>query len=85
MWLGHSMEVELQVRPPQRYGYADLVAYALTVAKNTTFQKPFAFSETVTSSESAYRVIAINEKIKSLHKNQTCDLVNCLRVLRMSS
>ncbi|GLT72015.1 hypothetical protein SLA2020_439880 [Shorea laevis] len=120
MWLGHSMEVELQVEasqmvqdgtqdqpvtdghgsgsfdddpqeeqdisiatgrqrrlisPPQRYGYADLVAYALTVAENTTFQKPSALSEAVTSSESAYRVIAMNGEIESLHKNQTCDLV----------
>jgi hypothetical protein len=24
-----------QIRPPQRYGYADLVAYALTVAVDT--------------------------------------------------
>jgi hypothetical protein len=60
-----------QIRPPQRYGYADLVAYALTVAEDTTVQKPSALSEAVTSSESAYWVVAMNEEIESLHKNQT--------------
>jgi hypothetical protein len=32
-----------QIRPPQRYGYADLVAYALTVAEDTAVQEPSTY------------------------------------------
>jgi hypothetical protein len=68
-----------QIRPPQRYGYADLVAYALTVAEDTAVQEPSTYSEAVTSSESAQWVVAMNEEIESLHKNQTWELVKLPR------
>jgi hypothetical protein len=58
-----------QIRPPQRYDYADLVTYALTVAKETRVQESFTYLEAVTNSEFAQWVIAMNEEIKSLHKN----------------
>jgi hypothetical protein len=64
-----------QIRRPQRYGFADLVACALTVAKDTVVQEYSTFSEAVTSSESAFWVVAMNEEIESLCKNQTWDLV----------
>jgi hypothetical protein len=64
-----------QIRPPQRYGYVDLVAYALTVAEDTVVQESSTYSEAVTSSESSQWVIAMNEEIESLHKNQTRELV----------
>jgi hypothetical protein len=52
-----------------------LVAYALAVVKDTTVQEPFTYSEVVTSSESGQWVVAMNEEIKSLHKNQIWELV----------
>jgi len=64
-----------QIRRPQRYGFADLVACALTVAEDTVVQEYSTFSEAVTSSESAFWVVAMNEEIESLCKNQTWDLV----------
>jgi len=60
-----------QIRPSQRYGYADLVAYALNVAEETGFQEPSTYSKVVTSSEYAQWVVAMNEEIEFLHKNQT--------------
>jgi hypothetical protein len=63
------------IRLPQRYGYADLVACALTMADDIAVQESFTLSEAVTSSESAFWVNAMNEKIESLYKNQTWDLV----------
>jgi len=47
-----------------------LIAYAFTVAKDTSIQEPSTYSKFVTSSESAQWVVAMNEEIKSLHKNQ---------------
>jgi hypothetical protein len=64
-----------QIRPPQRYAYADLVAYALTVAEDTAVQEPSTYSEAITSSEFAQWVVAMNEENESLHKNQTWELV----------
>lgn len=52
-----------QIRPPQRYGYADLVAYALTLAEETGVQEPSTYSEAVTCNESAQWVVAMNEEI----------------------
>jgi hypothetical protein len=45
------------------------------VAEDTTVQKLSALLKDVTSSESAYWVVAMNIEIESLHKNQTWDLV----------
>jgi len=64
-----------QIRLPQRYGFADMVARALTVAEETAVQESFTLLEAVTSSDYAFWVVAMNEEIESLHKNQTWDLV----------
>jgi hypothetical protein len=63
-----------QIRLSQRYGFADLVACALSVAKDIVVQEYSTLSEAVTSSKSAFWVVAMNEKIESLCKNQTWDL-----------
>lgn len=59
------------IRLPQRYDYVDLVAYLLTMPEETWAQEPSSYSKTVTSNESAQRVVAMNLDIESLHKNQT--------------
>jgi hypothetical protein len=64
-----------QIRLPQRYGFADMVARALTVAEETAVQESFTLLEAVTSSDYAFWVVAMNDEIEPLHKNQTWDLV----------
>jgi hypothetical protein len=63
------------IRLPQRYGFADLVACSLTVAEDIVVQECSTLSEAVRSNESAFWVVAMNEEIESLCKNQAWDLV----------
>jgi hypothetical protein len=67
-----------QIRLPQRYGFADLVAGSLTVAEDTVVQESFTLSEAFTSNEVAFWVVAMNEEIESLCKNQAWDLKKLL-------
>jgi len=62
------------IRPPQRY--ADMVAYALSVAEETDgIGEPSTYSEAVSRDDSAKWLIAMNEEIESLHQNKTWILV----------
>ncbi|MCQ7691360.1 DDE-type integrase/transposase/recombinase, partial [Salmonella enterica] len=62
------------IRPPQRY--ANLVAYALSVAEETSeVGEPTSYSDAVSCDNSAKWLIAMNEEIESLHQNRTWDLV----------
>lgn len=36
-----------KIRPPQRYGYADLVSFALNVAETIEYQEPTTYNEAV--------------------------------------
>lgn len=64
------------IRPPQRYNsYAEMVSYALSVVETIECQEPFNYHEAITSSDSTQWLIAMNEEIESLHKNQTWELV----------
>lgn len=42
-----------QIRPPERYGYADLVAYALSVVEDIEVHELCIYHESITSGESA--------------------------------
>ena len=64
-----------QIRPPQRFVKADLVAYASYVAEVIEYHEPSNYREVVSSENSAQWSIAMSEEIESLHKNQTCELV----------
>jgi hypothetical protein len=57
------------IRLPQRYNFANLVACALTVAEDTVVYEYSTLSKAVTSNESAFWVVAMNEEIESLCKN----------------
>ena len=65
-----------QTRPPQKYGYSDLVAYALTTAEGMGIHEPSTYTEAVTCVESEKWATAMVEELESLHKNQTWDLVS---------
>lgn len=46
-----------QIRSPRKYGYTNLVAYALTVAEVIKVQEPSTYSNSITSSEFAQWVV----------------------------
>lgn len=41
-----------QIRPPERYDYANLVVYALSVAEDIEVHEPWTYHEAITSGES---------------------------------
>ncbi|KAJ4723126.1 Retrovirus-related Pol polyprotein from transposon TNT 1-94 [Melia azedarach] len=64
--------------PPKRYGFEDMVAYALQVAEevDTNSNEPSTYKEAVTCTESTQWLAAMGDEIESLHKNQTWELTN---------
>ena len=64
-----------EIKAPTRYGYSDLIAYALSVAEELLDDEPKSFHEAIKSNDSNRWVIAMNEKLESLEKNHTWDLV----------
>ena len=63
-------------RAPVRYGYADLISFALTVAEDINENEPRNFHEAVRSRNKHNWLEAMNEELVSLHKNHTWTLVN---------
>src|SRR3954464_420669 len=59
------------IRPPDRYGFEDLVSYALI----TSSGDPSTFQEATSSQEREKWMGAMVEEMEALHKNQTWDLV----------
>ena len=62
------------IRPPIRYGFEDLVSYALI----TNSGDPTTFQEAIHNQEKSRWMDAMVEKIQSLYKNQTWDLMELL-------
>ncbi|KAJ4712638.1 Retrovirus-related Pol polyprotein from transposon TNT 1-94 [Melia azedarach] len=62
--------------PPKRYGFEDMVAYALQVAEevDTNSNEPSTYKEAVTCTESTQWLAAMGDEMESLHKNQTWEL-----------
>ena len=63
------------IKPPTKYGFEDLVAYALI----TSSGDPTNFQEAVHSQEKCNWMGAMEEEMQSLHKNQTWELVELLK------
>jgi hypothetical protein len=59
------------IRPPIRYGFEDMVSYALVISSGD----PTTFQEAVNIQEKSKWMGAMAEEMESLHKNQTWDLV----------
>ncbi|KAG9442249.1 hypothetical protein H6P81_018103 [Aristolochia fimbriata] len=64
-----------EIQKPNRYSDADLVAYALSVAETIDESEPSTYKEVIQSDNSKRWLVAMNEKMESLHKNQTWKLV----------
>ncbi|KAG8482633.1 hypothetical protein CXB51_024176 [Gossypium anomalum] len=65
-----------EIKHPKQYAEVDLVAYALNVAEDINEnQEPSNYSEVVSYEDSEKWMFAMQEEMKSLHKNRTCDLV----------
>ena len=64
------------IKPPHKYGEADLVAYSLSVADNIdSSEEPSTYEEAVSCSNLGKWMIVMQEGMKSLHKNGTWDMV----------
>ncbi|KAG8478904.1 hypothetical protein CXB51_028750 [Gossypium anomalum] len=65
-----------EVKPPKKYAEADLVAYALNVVEDIDAnQEPSNYSEAISCEDSEKWMFAMQEEMKSFHKNRTWDLV----------
>ena len=63
------------INPSHKYGEADLVAYALSVADNIeSSEEPSTYEEAVSCSDSCKWMIFMQENMESLHKNGTWDM-----------
>jgi len=60
-----------QVKVLERYGFDDIVSYALQVAEEVNSFKPTTYHEAITCFEADKWMMAMNEEMKSLHKNKT--------------
>ena len=63
-------------RPPERYGFADIMSYALTVAKELNEMEPINYKEAMTDKNSSKWIEAMQEEMESLLKNQTWILID---------
>jgi len=52
-----------------------MVAYALSATESIEIPEPSTYNEAISSDEAAELTVAMTEEMKSLHKNQTWELV----------
>ena len=63
------------IRPPKRYGYADLIAYALATSHEIDETEPKSYKEAVNSTSKVEWQKAMDDEIASLYKNNTWELM----------
>ena len=63
-------------KPPQKFGYADLIAYALSVETEKEDHEPETFKQAVNCIDKEKWIEAMEEEMVSLHKNNTWILVD---------
>lgn len=59
------------IRPPNRYGHADMISFALTVAENVECQEPASYKEAMSIEQRDEWLNAMKEEMTSLSKNNT--------------
>lgn len=62
--------------PPERFGYAELIHYALTVADELQESEPSNYKEAMSSTRNKEWLEAMTEELRSLEKNRTWILVD---------
>ncbi|KAH9697805.1 Integrase catalytic domain-containing protein [Citrus sinensis] len=67
-----------ETKPPSRYAYVGMVAYALNSVEDITIEEPASYREAVKSSDPRNWIKAMEEEIDSLIKNKTWTLVTNL-------
>ncbi|KAG8474901.1 hypothetical protein CXB51_031552 [Gossypium anomalum] len=71
-----NQKTRREIKPPKKYAEADLVAFALNVAEDIDAnQEPSNYSEAISCEDSEKWMFAMQEKMESLHKNKTWELV----------
>jgi len=58
-------------KPPERYGFEYMAAYALHVAEEIDSNEPATYQETINHPEAKNWLLAMKEEMESLYKNQT--------------
>ncbi|KAH9649116.1 hypothetical protein KPL70_025868 [Citrus sinensis] len=66
--------VKRPTRPPRRYGYADLITYALEAAHEIDDKEPKTFNDAIQSKFRTEWKEAIDDEILSLYNNETWEL-----------
>ncbi|KAH9801638.1 hypothetical protein KPL71_001098 [Citrus sinensis] len=64
-----------ETKPPSRYAYAGMIAYALNSAEEIAIEEPASYREAVKGSDSSNWIKAMEEEMDSLNKNKTWTLV----------
>ncbi|KAH9762947.1 hypothetical protein KPL70_001004 [Citrus sinensis] len=72
--LTRDMEKRI-IKPPKRYGIADMISYALAVAEEVIGEEPVSYNQAMGSKVREKWLDAMNEEIISLKKNRTWILV----------
>ncbi|KAH9686286.1 hypothetical protein KPL70_014312 [Citrus sinensis] len=63
------------IRPPRRFAYADLIAFALTAAHEIATNEPRTYSEAINSDKAEEWIKVMDEEMMSLKKNHTWNLI----------
>jgi len=58
-------------KPPERYGFEDMAAYALNAAKEIDSNEPATYEEVIHHPEAKNWLLTMKEEMESLYKNQT--------------
>ena len=64
-----------ETKPPSKYAYAGMVAYALNSVEDIAIEEPTSYREAVKSSDPGNWIKAMEEEMDSLIKNKTWTLV----------
>ena len=63
------------IKPPDKYGFADLISYALTVGSELEISEPSTYQAALKSQDKNQWLAAMQEEMKSLAANDTWQLV----------
>ena len=63
------------IKPPQRLGYADLIAYALISTSEVPDEEPRDYKKVMRSRNKTEWLKVMDDEMKSLHDNHTWELI----------